>query len=117
MGSYRSWWHGSPSWLKPSDIVQNISGRNDRICIIDGSKDMMMDARVYERQAADYRTALESQQDQKKIDVSSRQPQPTSGAPNESAAGVRLVVVDGAGHHLQNDVQRDVGAAALLDFV
>jgi len=39
-----------------------------------------------------------------------------AGATVLTRAGVQLVVVDGSGHHLQNDLQREVGAQALLRF-
>lgn len=48
---------------------------------------------------------------------SGTQPAEVKGADVESAGGVRLLLVDGAGHHLQNDLQKEIGAVALLDLV
>lgn len=39
------------------------------------------------------------------------------GAHTLSEYGMRLVIVRGSGHHLQNDLQRDIGAKVLLDSV
>ena len=71
--------------------------------------------------AAEYRDTLsQSGEVQKRMAASKSDSGSISaidGTKIESAAGVRLVIVDGAGHHLQNDVQRDAGAEALLQFV
>lgn len=82
-----------------------------------GSKDVLMDLGMARKQVAEYRTALEKAAGQNFDRISSQRPKEVEGAAVESAGGARLVIVDGAGHHLQNDLQRDVGAEALLDFV
>ena len=126
MGSFWAWLRGRSSWLDVGDIVRNVCGilncqAKDNICIMFGSEDMMMDLEMCRRQAAEYRDGLRRLRDVKKTDsLPDEKPVSTSpidGVTVEHAGGVRLVVVEEAGHHLQNDIQRDAGAEALLQFV
>lgn len=82
-----------------------------------GSEDVLMDLGMARKQVAEYRSALDTATGQETNQSANSRPQPIEGATVESTGGTRLVIVDGAGHHLQNDIQRDIGAEALLDFV
>lgn len=69
--------------------IRNEGSSAEKVLVMAGSQDKLMDKTVTERTAAWYR------------DVN---------------AGVRIQFVEGAGHHLQNDVQWKDGAEKLLDF-
>ncbi|KAF2725492.1 alpha/beta-hydrolase [Polychaeton citri CBS 116435] len=99
MGDIVGWWRGNANWLEPRDILRNIdlgdapAANCDKICTIVGSEDMMYDERMWNRQVREYRQGI------------------------GDLGSVRLVVVKGAGHHVQNDVQCEKAAEALLKFV
>lgn len=128
-GNLWSWWKGRPQWLNARDIVQNISqssgeDQRARICIMVGSEDMMIDTDICSLQAAQYREAISSRSpsaDKKASPIRGQRSRPDSasleGVHTEEAGRVRLVVIAGAGHHCQNDVQRDRGAVALQRFL
>ena len=126
MGHFAAWWQGSSTWLNVKDILRNISAfshgqGNDSVCVMSGSEDVLMDVSMCEQQTADLRNGLRQLRDVKKLEAlaneGSSSAKSIDGMTQDSADGVRLVVVQGAGHHLQNDLQRDIGAEALLQFV
>lgn len=86
------------------------------LCVMVASEDMMIDKKIYERQVAELRDGVRQLQETGVVDGKKDEVEGTEGATVESKSGVRLVVVKGAGHHLQNDLQRDVGAEALMGF-
>jgi hypothetical protein len=121
MGDFWAWLRGRPHWLDVEKIVKNVSGcqrglGKDSICVMVGSQDVIMDMKMCKKQVAEYGEVLESQCD-KSEDAETSAVDQIAGVTMESKSGVRLIVVDGAGHHVQNGVQKDYGAAALLDFV
>lgn len=123
MGNFMAWWRGASRWLSTEDILRNISGNaqhpsNDRICVMVGDQDVLMDLDMCRRQVAEYRKGLT---EMKHLQSSARpavhSDEAMDGVSVKSADGVRMVVVPGAGHHVQNDVQYSKAAEALLDFV
>ena len=124
MGSLGAWWKGKAEWLDVKAIVSNISGAqndmthaNDIVCVLKGSEDMMMDDSMVARQAAEYRDALDLSQYSEESATPRTSTKTIKGATVESDRRVRVVVVEDAGHHVQNDVQQEMGAEALLQFV
>ncbi|KAK3718504.1 hypothetical protein LTR37_005008 [Vermiconidia calcicola] len=126
MGSLGEWWRGSSSWLDLDQVVRNITGNrnslsSDRVCIMLGSEDVLMDIRMCHRQAAEYRASFGQKQEVENLEKLSEQertiPPHIEGVQVESVAATRLVVVESAGHHLQNDVQSEAAAKAFLQFV
>lgn len=119
MGNFMSWWRGSPKWLNVRDILSNIQGSSkystqDRICVMLGDQDVLMDLDMGRRQVAEYRQCLQAEKAGDGQEP--RQSTDIEGVTTESGDGVRLVVVEGPGHHIQNDVQRDQAAEGLLRF-
>lgn len=120
-GSFWGWMKGRAHWLEPRDILRSIwsgqaDGRLDGVCIMIGSEDMMLNASIWDQQAAELRDAASRL---RTIDVDkneSSKVEDLEGADVHGDSGVQLIVVHGAGHHLQNDLQREVGAEALLRF-
>ena len=125
MGAFWAWLNSRPEWLDIRKIVRNITGaetaeQHDAVCVMVGSQDCLMDLAMSRQSAAGYRDAFSSDSDVKKLETASESNSSVEsaieGVTIERAGGVRLVVVNGAGHHLQNDIQRDAGAEALLQF-
>ena len=91
----------------------------DSVCIIVGDQDKLMHVGMCQQQAIEYRQCLarmlEPTRATQSLAPSTRERK--GGLATESTGGVRLVVVEGAGHHLQNDVQQEIGAQMLLQFV
>ncbi|KAM0720929.1 hypothetical protein Q7P37_003214 [Cladosporium fusiforme] len=129
-GEFWAWCIGRPRWLDAKDIVRNISRSQEenlhaQICIMVGSEDMMIDVDMCRSQVAQYREALisrASSTDSKERSLYSGQKNGADfagieGIQAEDAGGVHFVVIEGAGHHSQNDVQRDRGARALQRFL
>ena len=82
-----------------------------------GTKDKLMTHDVQVKAAETYRAAFSSMVADKKIDSNeegSIVKLVGEGDDDDSGCGVRLAWVPGAGHHVQNDVQWEVGAAKLL---
>ncbi|EWY86175.1 hypothetical protein FOYG_10801 [Fusarium oxysporum NRRL 32931] len=84
------------SFASPSNILSHI--RNDgasgeKVLVMAGTQDKLMTVPVTEKTATFYREAG-----------------------NDKRDGVRLRFVEGAGHHLQNDVQWEDGAEKLFEF-
>lgn len=77
--------------------IHNNSG--EKMLVMAGAADRMMTIPVTKQTADFYREASEGKSDGEDV-----------------KNGVRLAFVEGAGHHLQNDVTWEDGAAKLLDF-
>ena len=88
----------------------------DIVCIMVGSKDMMLNANIWDRQTDELKDGVRQLRTELTDEGKPLQDSAISGVTGRSEAGVRLVVVHGGGHHLQNDLQRDFGAEALLRF-
>lgn len=57
-GSFRGWLSGRSRWLEPRDVVRGISSAHegaekDCVCVMVGSEDMMLDARIWDRQVTE----------------------------------------------------------------
>lgn len=120
-GSFWAWYRGSAKWLDPKDVLRNVlaAGRGkgrDAVCIMAGSEDMMLDAGILEQQAAEMRAGVRQVRGDAADGNKHAEAEEMDGLTVQSESGVQLVLVTGAGHHLQNDLQRGVGAEALLIF-
>jgi pimeloyl-ACP methyl ester carboxylesterase len=90
---------------------------SERILVMVGELDALMDVAMMRRLAARYRQVVRESIGEKKLvnvsDVGYSEVAFTEDREN----GVRLVVVKGAGHHVQNDLQWEVGAWRIADFL
>ncbi|KAL9034319.1 MAG: hypothetical protein Q9180_005474 [Flavoplaca navasiana] len=105
-------------------ILQNVAGagkRGTHVCIMAGGDDKLVDVNMSEKLATIFRNALEGLKETKKVDVY----EDAAGDAGESiinmsctstSHAVRLVILEKAPHHFQNDVHWDVGAKQLLAF-
>ncbi|KAK5728645.1 hypothetical protein LTR15_001782 [Elasticomyces elasticus] len=120
LGDFPAWWGGQSRWLGPGEIVRNIVGSaraNDAgpICILVGSEDMMFHPAVYTRQVVDLSRALSLAG--RAFDLKAKQQEggqaDNAGVEMQRGDGVRLLIVQEAGHHVQNDVQTDAAVQSL----
>jgi pimeloyl-ACP methyl ester carboxylesterase len=98
------------------NILQRITGwgRGERILILAGEKDRLVSLDIAQREASEYRDAFKELVVSKKIEAKVEE---VAEEGIESAGwGVRFRVVEGAGHHFQNDNMWEVGAEKLLEF-
>ncbi|ETI24870.1 hypothetical protein G647_04240 [Cladophialophora carrionii CBS 160.54] len=129
-GSFWKWLMGKNEWLEPMRILKAVTGwdrRGDRVCVMVGSQDRMMDLNMARRQVSEFRAAvramaLESSASQgsRGADADAKESTHEEDIPEveaESLERVRLVVVQGAGHHTQNDVQRQAAAEAIWQWL
>jgi pimeloyl-ACP methyl ester carboxylesterase len=101
-------WQGlsGGSWLKPEDIVRNMTGcnvGNDEILVILGTEDHII-CGTHER------TVMELEAAVRRLRNSSEH----SKLPGQ---GVKLVEIPDTGHHLQNDLKWDDAARAVATFL
>ncbi|KAK3371526.1 Alpha/Beta hydrolase protein [Lasiosphaeria ovina] len=112
------------SFVNPHKMLPQITSNRaigQRILILCGGADKLMTLPVMTRLADMYRAAFVSLSRQRKLDavgdeINSISEDSEEGQQDTTGQGVRLCVVPGAGHHLQNDVQWEVGAQKLLTF-
>ncbi|RVX75563.1 hypothetical protein B0A52_00916 [Exophiala mesophila] len=123
-GALWRWFLGRNEWLDVSKILPSIMGwerPGDRVCIMVGSHDRLLDLSMATRQFTEYANAAKHLQDEK-TEVSRHsahlqtQDSP-QGVTMERANKIRLVVIQDAGHHIQNDIQNDVAAEACLQWI
>lgn len=128
-GDFWAWWQGNPRWLDVKDVIANLTKPTDsgplrRVCIIVGAEDMMIDVDMCRLQAAQYRQAFEEERarsaEQREAPLSRRMAsrmRDVGGAEVESSGGVVLAMIEGAGHHVQNDIQSSTAAQLLHQFL
>ena len=117
-----SWMRGNPKWLSTKDIYSNLQNGGDgrdKVCVMVGKEDMMYRSQMWERQCKEYRDALAHLKEEKKVEEmrspSSIQDEESIEAVSvKSKGGVRLVLVEESGHHVQNDVYHEQAAEAFL---
>jgi pimeloyl-ACP methyl ester carboxylesterase len=123
-GSFWKWICGRNEWLDVSQVLASINHweqPGDRICIMVGSHDRLTDPSMAERSFKEYADAVATLQRDKKLDILERETasdeKPIEGIQKTAANRVRLLVVQGAGHHTQNDIQCNVAAEACLRWI
>ena len=121
VGEFWAWWNGNPKWLDVQDVIANLAkptdhGQHHQVCIIVGAEDMTINVDMCRLQAAQYRQALKVHL-AKSAEPAARRIPAIEGAEVESFGGVQLAVIEGAGHHAQNDVQSKIAAEVLLRFL
>ena len=129
-GSFWGWLRGRPRWLSVRDILGGIRGDEralegkrgvERVCVMVGEKDVLMDVGMCSRVATEFREEIRSMRADKKMDggqdVDREVHEEDEEKIVEREGGVRFVVIKGAGHHTQNDVQWEIAAEELRRFV
>ncbi len=104
-------------FANPRTVVQQISGwgRHPRLLIMAGTEDRLMTPPVMQELAATYRDAFRQLASEKMTEAQGSESVKEEALGN-SGQGVRLCLVRGAGHHLQNDIQWEDGAGQLFEF-
>lgn len=120
----RGWGIEHRTWLDTKDIVSNIvdwSNFSDKVMVMIGTEDKMMRG-TEGRMVEEYREGIEKMRQDGTIEID---PSPNQTPDNVQVddiisearhGGVRLVKVQDAGHHTQNDVQWREAAEALRSF-
>lgn len=128
-GSFWRWLRGRNTWMEVKDILRHVEVSQaepgqDSICVIVGLEDMMYDEGMRKRVAKEYRDCIYDLESRKKIDkctrgsaVEGELDSGIHGIISEREGGVRVVQVEDAGHHVQNDTQRADAVRALWSFV
>ncbi len=78
-------------------------GEGEKVLVVVGREDKLVSVGLCERMVRMYREGVERLVREKKIEG--------------MVEGVGFVVVEGAGHHLQNDLMWEVGARRIAEFV
>lgn len=110
-------------FVTAKNVIRHITGWEadgaDRVLVLAGGCDKLMTYDVKRKTASFYRDAVEELVEEKKLERkidTEEQKLAGEGELDNSKNGVRFCSVPGAGHHLQNDVQWEVGARKLLEF-
>jgi hypothetical protein len=107
-------------FAKPEKMLPKITswGSGQSIMILAGEIDKIMTHPIMENLATMYRKAYTKLVGSKKLQAEDVDvgPIPGEGGQDTAGHGVRLCVVPGAGHHMQNDVTWEIGAQKLLAF-
>jgi len=110
----------SKLFVDPQRVLKQISGWGvgQRLLVLRGEEDKLMNKLEMDKLASFYRRAFMDLVSQKKVEAENANVQTLLGEGDEdnTGHGVRVSMVPGAGHHLQNDVTWEVGARKLLDF-
>ena len=113
------------SFVSFPSILRNIVGLGKRevhVCIIAGSEDKLVGVEIPRRLAQTFRDAVRASTTGKKtgqpvIGAKEGKEYQVNGVSSDTSLGVRLVAIEGAAHHFQNDVHQEVGARQLLAFL
>lgn len=99
------------------NVLRNIIGwgSSERIAIFSASHDRLITPNLCQRTAKEYRLAFDQAVAKGLIKAKTTEVESTGKGEN-TGLGARYYVVQGAGHHLQNDFQREEGAVKLLEF-
>jgi hypothetical protein len=89
----------------------------DRILIVEGELDKLMDVPMLRRLANKYRNAVRESVGADGDTYAGHEVIREEAYIEDREAGVRMVIVKGAGHHIQNDLQWEVGAQRVLHFL
>ena len=94
-------------------------GRTDgeRIMILSGELDELMDVPMTQQLAMRYRNTVRDVTGEKVLHVSCDVEYVEEKYTEDRGNGVRMVIVKGSGHHVQNDLQWEVGAERIEDFL
>jgi hypothetical protein len=110
-------------FVNTRNVLKNIVGWGltpvkDRVLVLAGSKDTLMGVKLMRRMAQDYRKAFGMLVKRKLLQAHLAVAESTNKDDDEVFSfGVRFNVVEGAGHHMQNDLQWEDSASQLLTFV
>jgi pimeloyl-ACP methyl ester carboxylesterase len=115
------------AFVDPTKVIGNIvgweesDGKGGRVAVIAGGVDKLMRLDIMERVAETYRGVVREMVGKKKVEMGTDGDEGLreveKGVLEERREGVTLVVVEEAGHHLQNDAQREKGAEAFRRWV
>ncbi len=104
-------------------ILGNIRGQeplSSRITVMAAMEDKLMGVRLMKEVASEYRNGVAQLGSEKKIEPVKMPPshsQISKNVKQSTENGITMVVVGGAGHHMQNKIRADEAAEALKIFL
>jgi pimeloyl-ACP methyl ester carboxylesterase len=103
-------------------VIQGVLGwgggvPQQRVMIVAGGRDVLMGTWQMERMAKDYVRAYRASFNQAALRAELAGRENNGESVLMTGDGVRFVVVNGAGHHVQNDIQWEEGARQILAFL
>ncbi|KAI0424962.1 Alpha/Beta hydrolase protein [Xylaria sp. FL1042] len=107
----------------PTKVLRSITGwgagNSNRVLIMAGAEERLMNKPVQEKTAETYRAAFSELARDTKFEAQDDviHPLPGEGGVDSVGHGVELAWVPGAGHHLQNDTTWEIGAEKLLAYL
>lgn len=109
-------------FVNTRNVLKNLLGwstaSKERVLVLAGSEDALMGVKLMLRMAKHYRKAFTVLVRQKHLRADLVEAETEiEDKDGSSGRGVRFGVVDGAGHHMQNDLQWEDSAQQLLSFV
>jgi hypothetical protein len=113
-------------WINASKVARSLRGwdhgeERSRIMVMAGNEDKLMGVQLMEDMARDYRQEVYGLVGKKKLDVlfalHDGTMEPIKETEEDGDAGVSMVVVKEAGHHIQNDVQAERVAEVFRNFL
>ncbi|KAG5642736.1 hypothetical protein DXG03_002250 [Asterophora parasitica] len=101
------------------NVIRNILGWGStpsaRLLVVSGGKDTLMGVTLMKRMAEQYKRGFATLVRRQQLQVGLG---PGEGDPQERASdAVSFTVIDGAGHHIQNDLQWEDSAKQILTFI
>lgn len=105
-------------FINVKNVLENILGwgstLKQRLLVVAGRKDTLCGVVLMERMANQYRKAFTSLIKHKHLQVG---PSVADVDAKDGSAAVGFAVIEGSGHHIQNDLQWEDGASQILAFV
>lgn len=100
-------------FVNVQNVLRSIVGwkhGQSRLLVVAGGKDTLMGVSLMERMAAAYRFTLSKIL--RTLPASS-----IAGSEDTKSPGIEFAVIEGSGHHLQNDLQWEECAGKVLEFI
>lgn len=109
-------------FVNTGNVLKNILGwgaaTKERVFVLAGSADTLMGVKLMRRMAQHYRKAFGKLVKRELLQADLAEANADNQEGDElSGSGIRFGVVEGAGHHMQNDLQWEDAAQQLLTFV
>lgn len=104
-------------------ILENIQGWGtspSRVMVMAGAEDKLMGTKLMMDVACEYRKGVEELSSRKKIEpveLPETKPQISENVRQEVRFGITTAVVEGVGHHVQNDVHAEEATETLKRFL
>ncbi len=100
--------------------IQGWGTSSSRVMVMAAAEDKLVGLNLMMDVACEYRKGVEELRSRKRmehVELPQTESQISENVKQDVRCGVTMVVIEGAGHHVQNDVQADEAAEALKRFL